>query len=72
MLESTYPNELTFSGIREGLNSFVVLEVSKQSDNFEDKCQNREFLENNTIDVSHGPVRIRFNQKFPENVVFKA
>ena len=33
---------------------------------------NRELWENNTIDVSHGPVRIRFNQKFPENLVTKA
>ena len=61
ILETTYPIELKFTGIREG-SITSGFKVSEQSNKFEEKCQNMEFWEISTIGMSYGPVRTRFNQ----------
>ena len=44
--ETTYPIELKFSGIREGVNKLAVLKVSEQFNKFEEKCKKYGILGN--------------------------
>ena len=54
--ETTYPIELKFSGMREGVNKLAVLKFQSNPKSLRKNLKNMEFWEISTIGMSYGLV----------------